>query len=617
MTIKKHLGFWSTGLTLLVLVTGCIPKQSTQLYSPSLAAENTANIKQFPQDIGWIDIKKDYGAKGDGVTDDTAAIQKALNDKKSGNYTKPKIIYFPEGTYLVSDTLQFPEQGQKCCTTLQGQGQGNTIIKLKENSPGFNNTWKPKALIRTSQGNIAFRYYLRDLSVRVSPNNSGAIAIDYISNNRGAIENVQIVSEDGKGKIGIALTREWPGPALIKNVMIEGFDYGIRSRHPEYSMTLEQIVLKNQNVAGIDNNNNTLAIRDLQSTNSVPVIRNQKQGLIILLDGKLDGGVPGISAIENQGDSYLYLRNTEATGYDSLIKNDNQTVAGLTQKEYFSDPTTQLFASPARSLNLPVKETPDFHDNNLSNWANVKDYPSVQAALDSGESTIYFPQGNYSLSGNLVIPPTVQKIVGFESFINLNQNLEAVLQVKNHRQPLIIEGLLAKGVTIQHLSANPLVIQHSKGILLENSPKSGELFLEDVQIHLNLEYPQNVWARQLNAESLQKPATKIVNRGGKYWIFGLKTEGKGTVIETTNKGQTELLGNLVYPVKKFGKEDREQAAFINNESNHSLIYSISVNGKDRNYPIQIKEVRAGKTKIFSSKEMSDRIMPLFIGIKND
>ena len=40
---------------------------------------------------------KDFGAVGDGTTDDTAAIQAALNTGKS--------IYFPEGTYIVSSTI--------------------------------------------------------------------------------------------------------------------------------------------------------------------------------------------------------------------------------------------------------------------------------------------------------------------------------------------------------------------------------------------------------------------------------------------------------------------------------------------------------------------------------
>lgn len=53
---------------------------------------------------------KDFGAKGDGVTDDTVAINNAIS---SGNRcapgscvsssTTPALVYFPNGTYLVSN----------------------------------------------------------------------------------------------------------------------------------------------------------------------------------------------------------------------------------------------------------------------------------------------------------------------------------------------------------------------------------------------------------------------------------------------------------------------------------------------------------------------------------
>ncbi|KAH8901136.1 pectin lyase-like protein [Thozetella sp. PMI_491] len=55
---------------------------------------------------------KDYGAKGDGVTDDTQAIMNAVKDFNAcgpGCYsstTKGSIIYFPAGTYLVSSTIE-------------------------------------------------------------------------------------------------------------------------------------------------------------------------------------------------------------------------------------------------------------------------------------------------------------------------------------------------------------------------------------------------------------------------------------------------------------------------------------------------------------------------------
>lgn len=58
------------------------------------------NVK-FPNysDIPFVSVSF-YGAKGDGITDDTAAIQSAINGLTEGG-----IVYFPSGTYMISDTL--------------------------------------------------------------------------------------------------------------------------------------------------------------------------------------------------------------------------------------------------------------------------------------------------------------------------------------------------------------------------------------------------------------------------------------------------------------------------------------------------------------------------------
>ncbi|KAB8225907.1 pectin lyase-like protein [Aspergillus novoparasiticus] len=58
----------------------------------------------------WRNVK-DYGAKGDGVTDDTAAINRAISDGgrcgvDCGSSTiYPAVVYFPPGTYLVSSPI--------------------------------------------------------------------------------------------------------------------------------------------------------------------------------------------------------------------------------------------------------------------------------------------------------------------------------------------------------------------------------------------------------------------------------------------------------------------------------------------------------------------------------
>ena len=55
----------------------------------------------FPPDAGIVDVKAVYGAKGDGITDDTKVIQKAIDEVKG----IPDTLCFPNGTYLVSDSV--------------------------------------------------------------------------------------------------------------------------------------------------------------------------------------------------------------------------------------------------------------------------------------------------------------------------------------------------------------------------------------------------------------------------------------------------------------------------------------------------------------------------------
>lgn len=50
---------------------------------------------------------KDYGAVGNGTTDDYAAVQAAINAVGAAGGT----VFFPEGTYLISGRLTFPDDG--------------------------------------------------------------------------------------------------------------------------------------------------------------------------------------------------------------------------------------------------------------------------------------------------------------------------------------------------------------------------------------------------------------------------------------------------------------------------------------------------------------------------
>lgn len=71
---------------------------------------------------------KQFGAKGDGVTDDTAAIQAAITATLS---TLGGSLYCPNGTYLISSELSIPQvQGIK----IYGQSMGGVIFRQSSNA---------------------------------------------------------------------------------------------------------------------------------------------------------------------------------------------------------------------------------------------------------------------------------------------------------------------------------------------------------------------------------------------------------------------------------------------------------------------------------------------------
>jgi hypothetical protein len=72
-------------------------------------------------------IITDFGAVGDGVTDDTAAINRALFQLYcvQTNTTVRRSLFFPAGTYRVSDTLLVPSYAK-----LYGEGANSSIISF-------------------------------------------------------------------------------------------------------------------------------------------------------------------------------------------------------------------------------------------------------------------------------------------------------------------------------------------------------------------------------------------------------------------------------------------------------------------------------------------------------
>jgi hypothetical protein len=74
---------------------------------------------------GTVNVK-DFGAVGDGVSDDTAAIQTAIQNVSTKTI---RVLFFPAGTYLVSEPLTISGSNW----TIYGEGASVSVIKTTAN----------------------------------------------------------------------------------------------------------------------------------------------------------------------------------------------------------------------------------------------------------------------------------------------------------------------------------------------------------------------------------------------------------------------------------------------------------------------------------------------------
>lgn len=111
---EKYLGFDASGNP-TVAAGPATPYNSVDV--SYIRGESGAVIRNVRDRLRDTVSVKDFGATGNGTTDDSAAIQAAV----SANAGE---VYFPAGTYLVSQPIQIPPN-----VSLRGAGKGATIIQ--------------------------------------------------------------------------------------------------------------------------------------------------------------------------------------------------------------------------------------------------------------------------------------------------------------------------------------------------------------------------------------------------------------------------------------------------------------------------------------------------------
>jgi hypothetical protein len=107
-------------------VVGAVSCLTLLLASPIMAAADDEFVGPFPS---WRDLKRDYGARGDGRTDDTAALQRALDDLVK--HTNACVLYLPAGDYRLTSTVKTVRKAHTDClgATVVGEDPARTIVR--------------------------------------------------------------------------------------------------------------------------------------------------------------------------------------------------------------------------------------------------------------------------------------------------------------------------------------------------------------------------------------------------------------------------------------------------------------------------------------------------------
>ncbi len=545
------------------------------------AAHAVAENVVFPADAGLVDVTRaPYHMKGDGRTDNTAALRRAFEDLRGSNRT----LYFPNGTYLVGDRVNIsgdkPSQPHSPhrFLHLQGQSEAGVVLRLKDNAPGYDDPDRPKTFISLYEGKSTgdvMHSYVRNLTVDVGRGNPGAAALRFMTNNSGAMYDVTLRSTDpdGRGAIGLDLRQNQNGPGLIKRVTVEGFDTGIQTANT-FSLVFEHITLTGQRRVGFDTGNARLTMRGLDSRSPVPALVGSKHTQLTLIDADLAAtGRSPEAAIVAAGPK-IFLRNIKTNGYAHAVRASDGTFVDGPIDEWYEGKGQALFGADPRTLRLPVLETPEVPwETNLADWVRVEPGKdglgrALDRAADEGKTTVYLPKldknaGTYVVTRPVHVRGSVHRIIGMENILWVDETVpagEAVFVFGDDLHgPVVVERFFNilkhggwKGLYDRYLfetrSPHPVVVRNlGHGACLHKKPAPGKVwFIEDMAggRQCLVGRGERCWARQYNPESPELTMCEV--DGGQMWILGMKTEGRSGHIVARGGAQVELLGGVSY-----------------------------------------------------------------------
>lgn len=581
-----------------------------------------------PDSSGMYNVKTDFGAVGDGVTDDTQALIEAFRGD-STSYTDGESggrqpVYLPAGTYLVTQPLPMGAKRK----VIMGAGKGQTIIRLAPNSPGFGDAQNPQIFIDGLGKQFQaqnFWLFMRHLTIEVAAGNPGAVALAFHSNNSGMVMDVAIKAlTPTTGHTGLELSR-WPGPLMIKHLEVAGFGYGIRSTTNQYGVTLEHIHISDSRIAGVFNNGNTLTFRDLNISN-VPagVISGQSTGFTVITDADISG--TGTTAVKREG-GHMFLRRVNTTGFAEGVRSGSAVETAANIGEWLSHPVKYVFPAEKHSMDLPVAEMPEMpfvapgdpslyllYDRNGDNDITAE----FQGAIDAGYEHIYImPTYNkygidvqlWETTAPIILRNNVKHIMGMGvAWMRLRPGAnEPAFIVENSNQDTILVELLYSdylsdyAFMFEHRQPNILAMRGGDGSY--RNTVAGTRYFSESTAGTRIRVTEGeVWCRDNNSEF--RDSTHILSDNSNIWLLGHKTERDNLFYDLRNGSQLELLGGFFY-----GNTNHYNLPMVTVDSSSAA--TLSYRNHATPFPIQTEQFRYGERRVMTSTRTYGGVFPLY------
>jgi hypothetical protein len=135
---------------LALLVAGCVAQPVPQPRQATAASEEF--VGPF---ASWKNLKRDYGAVGDGKADDTAAIQRAFDELQK--HEKACVLFIPAGTYRITDMVKTVRTTHHECMgiSIVGEDPATTTLRWDGKEGGIMvtfNAWYSKISRLTLDG---------------------------------------------------------------------------------------------------------------------------------------------------------------------------------------------------------------------------------------------------------------------------------------------------------------------------------------------------------------------------------------------------------------------------------------------------------------------------------